>query len=267
MNFYQFPLRIKPFRACHFSSEDTNNNLLNIHHDRLIYVHEGEGEFIVNGQEIEFSPNHIYIFQRGRELSISRHNSYSMSVLQMKAIILYRLNLFDFIHLKESYKVKSPVDYQYIFNMLVDTQKKEEMCSLNRIGLASILLSPIEINKPIHELHELRKSLHRFEPVLEYIDKNFHKNIKVSFLAELIQLSETYFATSFSKAMGTSPLSYINQRRIEEVKYLLVEKNDTLEKIASFVGYKDASHLTKVFKDQMDMTPGKYRRHYQIHRF
>lgn len=264
MNFYQFPLRIKPLSASEIYPEHHVNRIYDTTRNRLLYVDRGEGVFKVKGREVEIKPHYLYIFKKGVDVKMEDQFDFKIFFLNLHVFLAMKLSLFDIIPLKEMYEIENPAFYKNIFQTLVDTQKKEEMVSLNRISLTSLLLSPIETESAIKRMDGLHRDMLRFKSVLEYIDDNFNKNISNNALAKLAHLSPSYFVTKFTKSIGVSPLNYINKIRVEEVKYLLCNSNYTLERIANNVGYKDSSHLTKIFKDQMDVTPGRYRKMYSI---
>ena len=54
-------------------------------------------------------------------------------------------------------------------------------------------------------------------------------------------------------------MTIVTHVRIEVARYLLRGTPDTLEVIAELVGLWDASHLTRVFRQHVGMTPGAFR--------
>jgi AraC-like DNA-binding protein len=60
--------------------------------------------------------------------------------------------------------------------------------------------------------------------------------------------------------MGTPPLRYLQQRRLEKACQLLLHGSDTIEAISAQVGYEDASYFSHTFRRVMGLPPGKYRK-------
>jgi AraC-like DNA-binding protein len=59
--------------------------------------------------------------------------------------------------------------------------------------------------------------------------------------------------------VGRSVYSEIHRLRIERVKRLLTDSDDTLEQLASDNGFTDVSHMVKSFRKATGVTPGKFR--------
>lgn len=122
--------------------------------------------------------------------------------------------------------------------------------------------------------HEIRNS---FEPTKYYsgetiqhpdeqivqaqiwMQDNFHKTIQIAALAEQFEMSLRTFNRRFKNALGHSPLSYLQELRLNAVKDLLQHSNLTLTEIASRCGYQDVSFLTQLFKRHFNVPPGRYR--------
>jgi YesN/AraC family two-component response regulator len=96
---------------------------------------------------------------------------------------------------------------------------------------------------------------------LRYINQNYHRNISLEDVANIAQLSPSYFSRVFKQEMNLSFTEYLNTIRIEESKKLLKEAKKNLSDIALAVGFADQSYYTKIFKRIVGVGPGKYR-HY-----
>ncbi|MNY66394.1 Transcriptional activator NphR [compost metagenome] len=59
--------------------------------------------------------------------------------------------------------------------------------------------------------------------------------------------------------LGTTPLTYLQNLRIE-ISMTLLESGDLgIEEIANQVGYQNASSFTRLFRQQVGATPAAYR--------
>ena len=65
---------------------------------------------------------------------------------------------------------------------------------------------------------------------------------------------------AFTRYKGVSPISYLINRRIDEAKELLTHSNLPIAKIAQSVGFSSQSYFSQVFRKEMHMTPGAYRK-------
>ncbi len=95
--------------------------------------------------------------------------------------------------------------------------------------------------------------------VIEHIHLNYHRNLTIDMLAERAHLHPNYFIRVFKRQFGTSPIQYVNRKRIEEAKWLLTSTNLLLAEIGAKVGIPDVSYLSKLFKSSTGLSPTAYR--------
>lgn len=97
------------------------------------------------------------------------------------------------------------------------------------------------------------------ENLIQYINKHLDQNLKVADLAKYFGYSTSYLIKMFKKRYDMTPGAYIYQRRISQVKHLLISDDLTLDEMAAQCGFYDAAHLVRRFKDEEGMTPMTYR--------
>lgn len=90
-----------------------------------------------------------------------------------------------------------------------------------------------------------------------YIDQHYADGFGLHDLAELSGLSIFHFTRSFKKAVGLSPLSYRNQRRVAEARIRLLD-GQPIAQVALDMGYADQSHLTRQFQRIVGASPRRY---------
>ena len=96
--------------------------------------------------------------------------------------------------------------------------------------------------------------------VKDYIDEHYMEDLTLDILAEKSQMSKYYLVHSFTKNNGCSPISYLNEKRIEESKRLLEETTTSIADIARKLGFSSQSYFSQAFKKKTLMTPIEYRR-------
>jgi two-component system response regulator YesN len=94
---------------------------------------------------------------------------------------------------------------------------------------------------------------------LDYIEKNYEKEISVSEIASTFGIGANYFSTVFKKMVNMTYTEYVQARRIDKAKKLLRGTDMPIQNIADEVGYSDYFHFEKLFKREVGETPGKYR--------
>lgn len=95
--------------------------------------------------------------------------------------------------------------------------------------------------------------------VIDYIDRHLDQEIVISDLARIARLSENHFSAQFRRSVGRPPGKYIEERRIEESKRLLIETSQQISEIANVIGLGNASYFATVFKRNVGMTPTEFR--------
>lgn len=98
------------------------------------------------------------------------------------------------------------------------------------------------------------------DDVLFYIDHNFQNNIKLETIAPLFGYNSAYLGKIFSKTVGENFNSYIDHKRIELSKQLLLENRLKVYEIAEQIGYKNVDYFHKKFKKYVGLSPAEFRK-------
>ena len=88
---------------------------------------------------------------------------------------------------------------------------------------------------------------------------NLNENLKISALASRLSVSPDHLSRQFKKETGQSILDYIQSQKTEEAMRLLRYTDFSLVTIAHRLGYNSQGHFTEKFKQNVGITPGKWR--------
>lgn len=102
----------------------------------------------------------------------------------------------------------------------------------------------------------------RIAKTVLYIRKHLNEAIELEKLAEISCLSKDHFIRLFKKELGTTPLQYINQKKIEKAQLLLITEELAVKGIAFQLAFDDYSYFNRLFKKTTGVTPQEYRRLY-----
>lgn len=102
----------------------------------------------------------------------------------------------------------------------------------------------------------------RIAKTVLYIRKHLNEAIELEKLAEISCLSKDHFIRLFKKELGTTPLQYINQKKIEKAQLLLITEELVVKEIAFQLAFDDYSYFNRLFKKTTGVTPQEYRRLY-----
>ena len=133
-----------------------------------------------------------------------------------------------------------------------------------RTRLLLSLLSPFW---PAFEKSE--KGLHTFRhqdllPALSMINENVVNTPDVKEMAEAANISPEHFSRKFKAAFNISPKRYILQKRISLAKQKLLIANANIEQIAEQCGFCDIYYFSRVFKQELGLTPSAFRKQYEF---
>ncbi len=98
---------------------------------------------------------------------------------------------------------------------------------------------------------------------LEFIDHNYHKDIKINDIANYIGIDRSYFTNIFKKTMYISPQQYLVNYRLDKASNLLKTTSLPVNNIAAEVGYPDALTFSKIFKMNYKLSPKSYREQHE----
>tara|TARA_B110000090_G_C13393438_1_gene450323 strand:+ start:604 stop:1446 length:843 start_codon:yes stop_codon:yes gene_type:complete len=122
---------------------------------------------------------------------------------------------------------------------------------LKRLIIKSVRLLKKTIVDPTLEQPKI-DIIRRFNLLVE---TSFREKHKVSEYADLLNKSPKTLSNLFSKYTNKTPLQVINERIILEAKKLLLQSDKSSKEIAFNLGFLEASHFSKFFKNQVGMSP------------
>lgn len=96
--------------------------------------------------------------------------------------------------------------------------------------------------------------------LVDYIESNLSRPITSADLMALTGTSAGHFFRCFKATFGEAPFAYIARRRIERAQDLMLTTQEPLCQIALDCGLCDQSHLTRLFRRFVGMTPRVWRR-------
>ena len=121
------------------------------------------------------------------------------------------------------------------------------------------LLRNYSVFEPVFRKYNDGLAPYKLRQTIDYIHAYLDRDLSLKVMAEQIGMSRSYFAVRFKQAMGISPHQYVNQQRIKQAKQLLKERKLAIAEIALECGFASQSHLNKVFRSYVGMTPKSYR--------
>lgn len=113
--------------------------------------------------------------------------------------------------------------------------------------------------EPVATSH-IQGSADLLQPAIDYMHTHFAEKITLRHLAQICNVSDSYFSRLFSKNFGVSITKHIETIRIKQAKQMLVNPEMTVNYISQACGYDDTSYFIKLFKKAVGITPQEYRK-------
>ena len=100
--------------------------------------------------------------------------------------------------------------------------------------------------------------------IVSYINNNINNKIKISDLAKQTKYESQHFDRLFTQYIGTTPYKYIQDKKIEKAKALLIDTKIPVTQISYDIGFKSHSNFNEVFKKATGKSPKKFRIWYAL---
>ena len=97
-----------------------------------------------------------------------------------------------------------------------------------------------------------------------WIADNYAVAAPVAEMVRRSRLSSRTFKRRFRAATGETTISYVQRIRVEQAKRALETGSAPIEEISWAVGYEDPASFRRLFKRVTGLTPGEYRRRFQL---
>ncbi|WP_089713103.1 helix-turn-helix transcriptional regulator [Halomonas daqiaonensis] len=92
-----------------------------------------------------------------------------------------------------------------------------------------------------------------------WIDHHLADEIRVEQLASLCALSAGHFHACFRELTGMTPLTYVQRRRLDHARALVVHSGLSLGHIASLVGFRDQGSFSRAYRRRFAVSPSRAR--------
>lgn len=98
----------------------------------------------------------------------------------------------------------------------------------------------------------------RIRKVHDYVMLNYHKEIRVTKMAEMLHLTKSSFCRYFKSRTTKTFSRFLNEIRIGKASRLLISNEQTVSEISRTVGYNNISHFNRQFKAITGKTPKQF---------
>lgn len=113
------------------------------------------------------------------------------------------------------------------------------------------------------EFQQETASVHADSPTdkaIQFMQQNLSRQITLDNIARSAHLSISFFSRKFKADTGYAPIEYFNHLRIQKACQLMHFSNLRINEVASQIGIDDPFYFSRLFKQQMGISPLAYRK-------
>jgi AraC-like DNA-binding protein len=140
------------------------------------------------------------------------------------------------------------------FTEMIDT---EDAIEFQEIIVKGLILLSQEIQKK-----DKNESATFSREIIDYVDRNYNKNISLTEVADYFQFSTVYMSTLFKNTTGINFKEYLTNIQVEQAKRFL-ETGEKIYNVSHQVGCNNVDTFIRMFKRVTGVSPGKYQQEYR----
>lgn len=247
---------------------------------QFIYTLSGSGQYSINGHSIQFgegdlfliTPNDCHEFDLDEECEFvvmrfqkSFINEYTWnSIDHIECLLYYSSHLLGSVLKNSNDKklVKTLIDGILQCNTHENIYTEDLMRNLLN-GIIVVTARNLSVVKPVDVDSNSDKKI---TDILAYIQNNIHKPelLKVSVMAQIFGLSETYLGSYFKRQCGETLQGYLSAYRLRLIEHRLKFSDSRINEIVDEFGFSDESHINKFFRKHRGQSLVAFRNSFQL---
>jgi two-component system response regulator YesN len=149
--------------------------------------------------------------------------------------------------------------YRINFNFIYEKECRGNMPSRDLDQIADIFIKIYQIGLNYIDNHNNDKYSKKVQQCLQYIYKNYDKDITVDNVGEYLNISGVYLSQLLKKDLGKTFLECLTEYRIQIAKQYLDSSDYKMYEIANKIGYKTSQYFSHVFKKITGQSPFEYK--------
>ncbi|WP_227793469.1 helix-turn-helix domain-containing protein [Paenibacillus guangzhouensis] len=249
----------------------------------MVYVQKGQCAFTVNGERQLFNPGEFCLIQPGSLTELEGLTDTETPFAHLD--IFYKpgreksfptrpgqIDLTPYQELmqpslNELYDIEIPVRLRFrnpnkmaemMLRMISLWQQRDPLSQIKAQHTATeifiaILDNHAQLHRPGREHTQDLSWMH------SYLSFHLGETLSIGDMARRASLSPSRFSAVFKEQFGMAPHQYLLNMRVEHAKELLEVTTLSQEEIASYCGFANIHHFSKVFRKRTGRSPGGWR--------
>ncbi len=248
---------------------------------RLLYILDGTGEIVVEGESFELKKNVLFYCYGGTEYNIKAKTPLKIYTLNYdltqrkneitatlppdrlkkgeKKLVIDECDISDSPFLNSYFYLRNGTEFKDAVRKIVE-EYTEQRSYFRERGSATLKGVLVDLHRAKDNQSETSEAIAK---VIDYIRENFRENLHNSHLAKIAGYHEYYLNRIFVRQMGISMHKYILNLRIKEGERLLINTEMSVSEISAETGFNSATHFSTYFKKETNMSPIEYRQNFK----
>lgn len=250
----------------------------------LVLVTESTGKRFIGDHISEFGPGNLALL--GPYLPHNYRNApqyfAKKSKLRARSIVVhFKETSFGkhFLELPESQKIKQLLGRSFkgititgVTNKII-SEKLLDLVEAKEFSRWLILIEILHILSTSNDCYPICKEIitgqninetNRMNLVIEFVIKNFNRQIALNEVADIAHMAENSFSRYFSQRTRRPFTSFVNEVRLNHASKLLLETNKSITEICSDCGFNNLSNFNRQFRRLYDLNPKNLRKIHSI---
>ncbi|MBR5542575.1 MAG: AraC family transcriptional regulator [Oscillospiraceae bacterium] len=222
---------------------------------RIYLVTDGEGSITYDGKTVKLTPGNVYILPAGMDFSCECHEHMCKIFFHVNVL---RYNNYDILEgCKKCIVLKGrKEDIAHITRLLKNDTVNSVLLVKSKI--LNLLVQAIE--QEGIELGKIEQYSKNVKAAISIIDKNLRANLRISYIAGSLYISESRLQKDFRREVGVSIGKYINDRIMSRSQMLVSDPELSVKEISDILGFCDQFYFSRKFTQYYGVSPLVYRK-------
>ncbi len=240
----------------------------------VLFLHTGTGLHIIDSHAYEIKPPCVFFLSPGQahklELSKDIEGYIFLFTTEFYALFDFNKNKlleFPFFFSVEQSNpplyIQNPTDSMFLKELFIrgcfESNTASHSMEVTHTILQLILLTCNQLYSKNITTHAPPKSQIIVKKFFLALEETYIYNYNIEFYAQQLSITANHLSQIIKQITGKSAGSIIQEKRLVEIKRLLLHTDMNIGQIAEHLHFNDISYMTKFFKKYMNITPLHYR--------
>lgn len=229
----------------------------------FIYCYQGTGWFNVHEKTYEVKANNFFVLPKGIRHKYGADPKNPWTIYWVHFTGELAKEYFHYLMSENSFKPRIAIpskERNHLFDEVLHyasmIKNKDAVIYAN-----NCLYNYLASFKNIIVAHSEsdRKKTDIIDSCITVMKENLDKNLNLYEISQLMDISISHLSALFKEKMHDSPYNHYIFLKIQRACYLLWNSEANIKTIAAELGYEDAYHFSRVFKNMMGLSPKQFR--------